>query len=224
VQVWGDDTKYATPEAIKRCWRKADILPATWNADINNDVGFATMPDKHKTISKEDCAVICDILSKLKIVSCHAQSMNDSATNAPALVDSLVNDHGNTLSPDEQEAIICNWMEIEDDPFVQEAEVEEAIIQLELELTEVQAVMEQVGVESDSDEDEDDTVINIRNNLEAEAMLGDIVSYCKRQKFRSDMIHDLEKAAKKIRNAHIESRANCTTVSTITNFFLPQKK
>jgi hypothetical protein len=34
----------------------------------------------------------------------------------------------------------------------------------------------------------------------------------------------LEKVAKKIRNAHIESRANSTTVSTITNFFLPQKK
>jgi hypothetical protein len=183
------------------------------------------MPDKHKTVSKEECAVICDILSKLKIVSCQAQSMNDSATNAPALVDSLVNDHGDTLSPDEQEAIICNWMEIEDDPIVQEAEVEEAIIQLDqLELTEAQAAAEQVGVESDSNEDEEDTVINIRNNLEAEAMLGDIVSYCRRQKFKDDVIRDLEKAAKKIRNAHIESRANCTSVSTITNFFPPQKK
>jgi hypothetical protein len=54
-------------------------------------------------------------------------------------------------------------------------------------------------------------VINIRNNLEAEAMLGDIVSYCRRRKFKDDVIRDLEKAAKKIRKAHIESRANCTS-------------
>jgi hypothetical protein len=41
---------------------------------------------------------------------------------------------------------------------------------------------------------------------------------------KDDVIGSLEKVAKKIRNAHLESRANSTTVSTITNFFLPQKK
>jgi hypothetical protein len=29
LKVWGDDTKYASPEAIKCCWHKADILPAS---------------------------------------------------------------------------------------------------------------------------------------------------------------------------------------------------
>jgi hypothetical protein len=29
LKVWNDDSKYASPEAIKRCWRKADILPAS---------------------------------------------------------------------------------------------------------------------------------------------------------------------------------------------------
>ena len=173
LQVWGDDTKYASPEAIKRCWRKADILPATWNADINNDVGSNSMPDKLKTVSKEECAEICSILSKLKFFSDQAK-LNDMA-NAPALIDSLADDHGDTLTPDEQEAIICNWMEIDDDPIVQEAEVEVAIIQLEL--MGAQAAEQQLGVDEESESDEDeDTVTNIRNNLEAKAMIGDLVS------------------------------------------------
>ena len=65
LQVWNHDAKYATPEAVKHCWRKADILPVTWNADINNDVGHKRMPDKLKTVSKEECAELCNILSKL---------------------------------------------------------------------------------------------------------------------------------------------------------------
>ena len=37
--VWDNDEKYATKEGIKRCWRKANILPPKMNADLNNDVG-----------------------------------------------------------------------------------------------------------------------------------------------------------------------------------------
>jgi hypothetical protein len=62
----------------------------------------------------------------------------------------------------------------------------------------------QLGVESESDNNEG-TVMNIRNNLKAKAMLGDLVSYCRRQKFKHDVVSHLEKVAKKIQNAHIES-------------------
>jgi hypothetical protein len=54
-------------------------------------------------------------------------------------------------------------------------------------------------------------------------MIGDLISYCKRRKF-NDPISYLEKASKKIRNAHIEERAKSTTVATITNFFPVLKK
>ena len=36
-KVWGViDGKYVSTKSNQCCWRKADILPATWNADINN--------------------------------------------------------------------------------------------------------------------------------------------------------------------------------------------
>jgi hypothetical protein len=174
-----------------------------------NDVGSGrTMPDKLKTISKEECAEICSILSKLKIVSDRAQS--DDRVNAPALVDSLADDFGaDTLTPDEQENIIRNWMEIDDDPNIIEAEIKDAIN--ELELTGVPAADQELeSDESESDEDDEDTEMNIRSIFEAESMIGDIVTYCRRRKFKDDVIRGFEKMAKKIRNVHIESRANGT--------------
>ena len=35
-QSWEWDHKYAYSHSIACCWRKADILPASWNTDINN--------------------------------------------------------------------------------------------------------------------------------------------------------------------------------------------
>ena len=29
--IWSRDDKYAKVDGIKRCWRKADILPISWN-------------------------------------------------------------------------------------------------------------------------------------------------------------------------------------------------
>lgn len=87
LQVWTNEEKYATEDAVKRCWRRADILPVSWNAEINNDVGSKTMPDKSKTISKEEYAEeLCDILSKLRVVCDH----HDGPTNAPVLDGSLL--------------------------------------------------------------------------------------------------------------------------------------
>ena len=68
-----------------------------------------------------------------------------------------------------------------------------------------------------------DTAMSIATHHEADVMIGDLISYCRRQKF-NDAIGYLEKASKKIRNAHIEERANSTTISTITNFFPVLKK
>ena len=38
----GDDGKYVSNDSACSFWRKADILPVTSNADINNNVGSAT--------------------------------------------------------------------------------------------------------------------------------------------------------------------------------------
>ena len=53
-QVWnGDDDKYVSYESSCSCWRKSDILPVTWNAEINNNVGSATLAHSKKVISDD---------------------------------------------------------------------------------------------------------------------------------------------------------------------------
>ena len=70
-QIWGDDAessiKYATREGVQSCWRKAQILPATWDADINNQVGRASLNQSTKNISDEECANLCAVLTKLTV-------------------------------------------------------------------------------------------------------------------------------------------------------------
>ena len=63
--VWDGD-KYVSQESISRCWRKADILPVTWNADINNEVGSASMPEKDKVVSKELLDEMCSLMGKVE--------------------------------------------------------------------------------------------------------------------------------------------------------------
>ena len=47
--IWSVNKKYAGENKILRCWRKDWILPASWNADINNAVGSASIAAKEKT-------------------------------------------------------------------------------------------------------------------------------------------------------------------------------
>ena len=51
--LWSADNKYSKENGILRCWRKDGILPASWNADINNAVGSASLAAKEKTVSKD---------------------------------------------------------------------------------------------------------------------------------------------------------------------------
>ena len=46
AELWNTDGKYAKVDSIKRCWRKAKILPGAWEQDINNAVGSASLPDR----------------------------------------------------------------------------------------------------------------------------------------------------------------------------------
>jgi hypothetical protein len=148
------------------------------------------MPDKLKRISEDECIKLCDVLSKLRVI-CLEREGN---THAPVLGDSLVTDPGDTLTPEEQQAVICNWIEIEDDPIIQEAEIEEAVANLEkMDIREAQSVVE---VESESEhgsDDDEDKAVSITTPHDAEAVIGDLISYCKRRKF-NDAIGLLEKA------------------------------
>ena len=64
--IW-DGEKYVSQESISRCWRKADILLVTWNADINNTVGSATTPQKNKVVNKDILDETCSLLGKIRV-------------------------------------------------------------------------------------------------------------------------------------------------------------
>ena len=73
AKIWdATDGKYVSEESIWRCWRKADILPATWIADINNTAGSTSLTAKHKMISNELCDELCQLMTnvKIKVVEC----------------------------------------------------------------------------------------------------------------------------------------------------------
>jgi hypothetical protein len=46
--IWSQDSKYVRADTIARYWRKADILPVSWQMDINNDVGQTLIPETEK--------------------------------------------------------------------------------------------------------------------------------------------------------------------------------
>ena len=55
-EVWNenehDDRNRVTEECIVRCWRKSGILPATWNCNINNEVGTRLCRDGKEKIDQ----------------------------------------------------------------------------------------------------------------------------------------------------------------------------
>ena len=78
--IWSNDGKYATEAVIKRCWRKADILPPAWNQYINNDVGRNYVSEKDRRISDDDCGLLCTFMKKIQIKTTYARL--DKSTTA----------------------------------------------------------------------------------------------------------------------------------------------
>ena len=67
-QVWnGDGDNYVSYESACRCWRKADILLLTWNADINNSVGSTILAHSKNIISTDICNEFYNLMEKVKL-------------------------------------------------------------------------------------------------------------------------------------------------------------
>ena len=56
--IWKGDNKYARDGSIVRCSRRADILSVSWNADINNDVGFFDSKAKETTCRRRQQRIL----------------------------------------------------------------------------------------------------------------------------------------------------------------------
>eukprot|EP00978_Attheya_sp_CCMP212_P044514 scaffold312923_cov43-Attheya_sp.AAC.1 len=117
--IWEEDEgKYARVDGIKRCWRKANILPVSWECDINNDVGRSRVPISTKTLNKDDCDNICDLLEQLSVKA--KESGVNVSREAHGLEGSLVSDGSFTRA--EIRAMAENWVNVEDDPNIIDAE------------------------------------------------------------------------------------------------------
>ena len=118
--LWSEDGKYARESGIKRCWRKADILPKIWECDIENDVGRSSYQHEKK-ISKDDCRVLCCLMEQLQ-VRCQNTSVGigDGFSNS-------FGDDPRIFSEKEFEKIAETWVGVEDDKEVQCAEIDEEL-------------------------------------------------------------------------------------------------
>jgi hypothetical protein len=116
--LWEGDGKYATTTGIKRCWRKASILPVSWDNDINNDVGSESVSIRDKTLSAADSQALCGLMRSLQVKADTSGGV-DTRRHAYGLQGSFLDE--DALSDKEMEHIVENWTIFEDDPRVIDA-------------------------------------------------------------------------------------------------------
>jgi hypothetical protein len=123
--IWSCDDKYAKVDGIKRCWRKANILPISWNMQINNEVGSASVSDSDKRISDEDCDVLCNLMKKIQFKSAN---MIDTVNIPLSLCASFaVDPDAYSLGDDDWRDMATNWIDIEEDRDLIEVEIDEVL-------------------------------------------------------------------------------------------------
>ena len=150
--IWSEDGKYATNDSIQRCWRKAAILPVSWDIEINQDVGSVSMTAKDKMISKADCDYLCALMGKL---STNVRESNiDTGTLAYGLSDSILETEEEFPTGGELFEIMVEWIDAEDHEEVVEDDVEEALEELER----VAEPEDKHDEDDDNDEDEETPV------------------------------------------------------------------
>jgi len=138
VKIWDGEGKYAKTESIQRCWRKSGLLNAAEAADLENEIGSASVATKYKTISNNDCLELCNLFSQLQT----------TVGNMP-FVPSVFHD---TIAIEEKcteselKDIISTWVDIESNTEIIMSEVDDAVALLCKETT---------AEESESDGDSD---------------------------------------------------------------------
>ena len=128
--IWSRDREYVREYGIQRCWRKDNILLASWNADIENEAGSASVPERDKKITDEDCMKIFTLLKNI-----HVQvEENDIDTNAVGygLNRYFVEEADtNNMNDSEWEEMSRNCIYIEEDPDIEEDDLEDSYKEME---------------------------------------------------------------------------------------------
>ena len=126
--LWNQDGKYARPEGMRRCWRKAAILPEYMDNAINQELGSNSIPQKAKVLSKEDSDELCDLMTKLQVKV--KETGVDTNTDAYALQGSFAADV-DAYSGIDFAAMAESWIDIEDEPEIMDAILDEEIENIE---------------------------------------------------------------------------------------------
>ena len=123
--VWDNSV---TKECIQRCWRKADILPISWNADINNEAGSATVPLWDKTISKEACEDLCYLLENIRFRA-EIEALNTSTEEGSIFRNSFVTEK--EMEKKDLELMMDTWVDVEDRKDIIDSIVDEELENLD---------------------------------------------------------------------------------------------
>ena len=128
-KVWENEIlNFVSNVAIQRCWRKADVLPITWNQDINNEVGSRSMSEKEKTIDRQACLELCNLMNEI-VLKCNSEENDLSKGNGVAFQHSFVTDGALNLT--ELEEMAEMWMTVEDNEVVSDLIMNDELDKLE---------------------------------------------------------------------------------------------
>ena len=128
-KVWENASgMYVTKECIQRCWRKADILPISWNADINNEAGSATVPIRDKKISKEACEDLCSLFKNIRLRA-EVEALDTSTEEGSVFRNSFVTEK--EMEKEDLELMVNTWVDVEDRKDVIDSIVDEELDSLD---------------------------------------------------------------------------------------------
>ena len=125
--IWKSDQKYAREDGIRRCWRKADILPISWNTDIDKELGSNSLPMFKKTLDKSVSDELCAMMKSLQIKT--KESEVNVNTVAIGLQDSFASE--DDYSENDMLDMLVEWVGIEDEPEIIDACLDDDIKELE---------------------------------------------------------------------------------------------
>ena len=116
--LWGGNNKYTYSDSIARCWRNADILPVSWNADINNNIGSQLLSNNNKQISLVQCNKLCFLFEQIQV----KVSADDSGDTVMLSTFSNSLAYETAINSSDLQVMTLAWNTVEDDPDVIDAE------------------------------------------------------------------------------------------------------
>ncbi|KAI2498429.1 DNA binding protein [Fragilaria crotonensis] len=139
--IWSNDSTYAREDGIQRCWRKSAILPLSWESDIHNKVGRASLTKGETQVPSELCSELCELMGAMVLKNRmlpHGVNFNDEALGLQNsfLHEDLVPQDDVVLCLDDPtitdvQAMAVNWWNIEDNRDVIEVTIAEAIEEID---------------------------------------------------------------------------------------------